>query len=245
MSSANSFRNFIIDSFGSFSISDNDAVRWETANLLIRKLGGTAVNIGAIEMESSTPTWLLSSMSASWLEQYVSEKLFEIDPFIPHLKNTDAPYVLDTENVDAGQPLNEKLLAAGYHFLYGLPFSSDRASERKIVTYCSDISFEELQKDDQLERIRMLAAILVTQISAPGTEGTSGNVFFDVNPLSEREKEALVWLANGNQNVRIAEKMGISEIMVRKHLISARKKLGVITREQALGVAVHRNLIRI
>ena len=106
-------------------------------------------------------------MSPEWLEQYVSEKLYEIDPLIPHLKTSNLPYLLDTEKVVSGQPLNEKLLAAGYHFLYGLPFSGARTDERKIVTYCTDFSLGELQADGTLECIRMLAAILITKFTGP------------------------------------------------------------------------------
>jgi DNA-binding CsgD family transcriptional regulator len=245
MTESISFSNFITDSFGSFLPADSADVRWTTANSLFKGLGGTAVNIGAINVDAQIPTWLLSSMDPKWLKQYIEEKYYEIDPLIPHLKKSNKPYKLNTEKSVRSQPLNSKLLNAGYRFLYGMPFSGEQISERKIVTFCSDISVEQFKSSKQLERIRMLAAIIITQVHPPDSKCNIGSVLFYTNPLSQREKEALMWLASGNQNARIADKMKISEVMVRKHLNSVKKKLGAMTREQALGIAIHQNLVHI
>lgn len=234
----NSFKAFVTNAFNSFSPTDSAAIRWETANRLIREQGGTAVNIGAVGQDSDTPIWMLSSMSKEWLQQYVNDKLYEIDPFIPHLKLSNEPYVLDTTKRVMDQPLNHLLFAAGYSFLYGIPFNGPQAGERQVVTYCSDMTYTELQKGDRLERIRVLAAILISNFSAPNQRDVDAVERFGRKPLSPREKETLSWLAHGLRNDRIAERMDISEVMVRKHLNGARTKLGAATREQALGIAL-------
>ncbi|WP_392665079.1 response regulator transcription factor [Amaricoccus sp. B4] len=69
-------------------------------------------------------------------------------------------------------------------------------------------------------------------------------VFVDRRPrLTARERDVLCLLANGHLNARIAERLGISEPTVRAHMISARRKLGCATREQAVAVAITLGLI--
>lgn len=240
-----SYKNFIIDAFDKFSHSDTAAARWETANQLVQTLDGNALNIGALEVSTNRPLWMLSSMSKAWLQKYTDDKLFEIDPFIPHLMKTDKPIALDTSQTVKDQPLNEMLREAGYRFLYGIPFSGARAGERQIVTYCSGLPYADFKEGVRLNYIRMLAAILVTQFSSNDKRDTKVVEYFGRSQLTPREKETLTWLAHGLRNDRIAEQMGISEVMVRKHILSARKKLGASTREQALSIALHRELINL
>lgn len=60
--------------------------------------------------------------------------------------------------------------------------------------------------------------------------------------LSDREKAALRWLAEGHRVDRIAEKMGVSNRTVEVHLANARKRVGAKTREQALVIAIRSGL---
>jgi DNA-binding CsgD family transcriptional regulator len=56
--------------------------------------------------------------------------------------------------------------------------------------------------------------------------------------LTPREKECLTWLAKGLRAGQIADKLTLAKVTVDLHLASARRKLGAITREQALVLAV-------
>lgn len=240
-----SYKTFISDAFNSFSPTDSAKTRWKTANRLIREVGGNALNIGCLEQATNRPLWMLSSMSKEWLQKYSDEKLFEIDPFIPHLMKTDKPFVLDTTQTLKGQPLNGKLRAAGYNFLYGVPFNGVRSGQRQIVTYCSNRPYAELRKGTHLSYIRMLAAILVTQFSTSDKRDVDTVEVFGRTQLTPREKETLIFLAHGLRNDRISEQMRISEVMVRKHILSTRKKLGANTREQAISLALHHGMIEL
>ena len=61
--------------------------------------------------------------------------------------------------------------------------------------------------------------------------------------LSGREKQMLALLAAGYLNTRIAHELGVAEVTVRKTLLSARRKLGAKTREEALAIAVRAGLL--
>ncbi len=238
-----SFPDFIAHAFAQFGPTDSAAQRWDTANTLARSLGGTALNIGALQLDRDKPSWMLSSMSAAWLAQYVEEGLYKIDPFIPQIKARNTPIELDTRQRKADQPLNTHLLKAGYRFLYGLPFQGADRSERRVVTFCTDLTRDELVAQGALERIRFLAAILVIQVQPPDSTAPLPDQYFIRTPLSKREAEALALLAHGLRNDRIGERLGIAEVTVRKHINAARQKLGALTREQAVAIALKNKLI--
>ncbi len=58
------------------------------------------------------------------------------------------------------------------------------------------------------------------------------------SPLTDREREVLLWLGRGERSDQIAHRLNIKPVTVSLHLKNARKKLGARTREQALGLAI-------
>ncbi len=65
-----------------------------------------------------------------------------------------------------------------------------------------------------------------------------------MQPLSDREKEMLIFLANGVSNKEMAQKMFVSENTVKFHLKNVYSKLGVANRLQAINAARQLGFIR-
>jgi DNA-binding CsgD family transcriptional regulator len=61
--------------------------------------------------------------------------------------------------------------------------------------------------------------------------------------LTEREKECLLWAAEGKTGWEIANIVSISERTVTFHLQNASQKLGVVNRRQAISRALSMGLI--
>jgi DNA-binding CsgD family transcriptional regulator len=61
--------------------------------------------------------------------------------------------------------------------------------------------------------------------------------------LSNREREALQWIAAGKSQQDVGDILGISGRTVEVHLRSAREKLGALTTVQAVGRAIAFGLI--
>ena len=61
--------------------------------------------------------------------------------------------------------------------------------------------------------------------------------------LTDREREVLQRVANGERNKEIAARLGISEPTVKSHLANAYFKLGVDSRASAVAVALERGLL--
>lgn len=116
-------------------------------------------------------------------------------------------------------------------------------TERKIFTYCTDLTSTEVKARGYLVRIRFLAAILATQLLPLDDTISASELYFPNNNLTAREVESLTLLAHGYRNQRIAETLGIAEVTVRKHINAVRIKLGANTREQAIAIALQHRFI--
>jgi LuxR family quorum sensing-dependent transcriptional regulator len=61
--------------------------------------------------------------------------------------------------------------------------------------------------------------------------------------LTEREREVLVWIAQGKSAWEIGEILNISERTVHKHAQTCMRKVGAVNRTQAVAVALRGSLI--
>lgn len=75
---------------------------------------------------------------------------------------------------------------------------------------------------------------LCSVTSIPDTRGS---------PLTKREREVLVWVANGKSYWETGQILGISEGTVRIHLASIRKKLNAANTTNAVAKALHQKTI--
>jgi DNA-binding NarL/FixJ family response regulator len=98
-----------------------------------------------------------------------------------------------------------------------------------------------------LDGARHVAPSLLGEL--PGRVAASGSHPIDLRDtdstcaLSARERDMLVFLAQGRTNREIAEALSISLATVKSHLVRVYAKLGVNSRSEALGAAVERRLL--
>jgi two-component system, NarL family, nitrate/nitrite response regulator NarL len=85
-------------------------------------------------------------------------------------------------------------------------------------------------------------AAVMRQFSSPMESSPLGSRDRDRSPLSQREREIVVLVAQGFKNKEMAEKMFISEQTVKNHLHNIFDKLGVSDRLELALYAIHNNL---
>jgi len=85
-------------------------------------------------------------------------------------------------------------------------------------------------------------AAVMRQFSSPMESVPLGNRDRDRSPLSQREREIVVLVAQGFKNKEMAEKMFISEQTVKNHLHNIFDKLGVSDRLELALYAIHKNI---
>lgn len=69
------------------------------------------------------------------------------------------------------------------------------------------------------------------------------NPYQRVTPITDREKEILLWVRDGLSNQQISEKLGISALTVKNHVQKILRKLGAANRAQAVAKAMTMNAI--
>lgn len=62
-----------------------------------------------------------------------------------------------------------------------------------------------------------------------------------ITPITEREREILLWVRDGLSNQQISEKLGISALTVKNHVQKILRKLGAANRAQAVAKAMTMN----
>jgi len=85
-------------------------------------------------------------------------------------------------------------------------------------------------------------AAVMRQFSSPMDSAPMGSRDRDRSPLSQREREIVVLVAQGFKNKEMAEKMFISEQTVKNHLHNIFDKLGVSDRLELALYAIHKNI---
>ena len=85
-------------------------------------------------------------------------------------------------------------------------------------------------------------AAVMRQFSSPMDSAPLGSRDRDRSPLSQREREIVVLVAQGFKNKEMAEKMFISEQTVKNHLHNIFDKLGVSDRLELALYAIHKGL---
>jgi DNA-binding NarL/FixJ family response regulator len=85
-------------------------------------------------------------------------------------------------------------------------------------------------------------AAVMRQFSSPLDSAPLGSRDRERSPLSQREREIVVLVAQGFKNKEMAEKMFISEQTVKNHLHNIFDKLGVSDRLELALYAIHKNI---
>lgn len=139
--------------------------------------------------------------------------------------------------------LYEDVVLLGFDGAMGIPCPVPGSPSRVRVLMTGAGRGDEAFVHSDAFRSLVLLAPYVALETMP-LERKDPHVFLERRPsLTARERDVLCLLANGLLNARIAERLGIAEPTVRRHMISAREKLGCATREQAVAVAITRGLI--
>lgn len=77
----------------------------------------------------------------------------------------------------------------------------------------------------------------------PGASAALNGVAIRPSPITEREREILVWVRDGLSNQQISEKLGISALTVKNHVQKILRKLGAANRAQAVAKAMSMNAL--
>ncbi len=240
------FYSVVQDQFLDDDVKDS---HWLTAVRLASQIGYPVLTMAAVSKYDDSPLWVRTTMSEAWVQLYLERDYFQHDPLIKHMKQSNDHLVLDCD--EPASPSDKPELTRfrqdarrfGFGRFRGIPFNWPSQSVWRLVTFGLMANSNTSETPEMVAKARILADVFATRITTPRDEISFGVMWPRKAVLTERERELLHYLALGLKNDRIAERCGLAEVTVRKHLLSARQKLGASTREQALAMALYNGLI--
>ncbi len=241
------FYQRIQDRFRQQNENDGD---WLAAVDLAAEIGYRVLTIAAVSKYNGQLLWARTTMGQQWVERYDEKGYVKYDPFVNHMQSSnehilmDCSAPIDPKRSEVSQQLQRDAQKMGFRFFRGIPFNWPTQTVYRIATFGLLEKQTESETPQMIEQACMLAEVLSTRITAPGEMVSCGAIWPPKPMLSDRERELLYFLAVGLKNDRIAERTGLAEVTVRKHLQNARQKLGATTREQALAIALQNGLLR-
>ena len=189
----------------------------------------------------STDVVLFTLIPAEWLARYDAEKYEEIDPIGEWLVHNRLPFawasVLATADLTARQKRLVSDIRAASMFdgitvpIHG-PFgqvngvSFMRDTERGVSAHDMHVG--------RVLAVQFHQAYMALEDSQAGDTGSR---------LTARERDVLLRLVEGLNNIQTAERLGISEHSVKFHVQNVCKKLGVNSRVAAVVKAIRLGLI--
>jgi len=241
----------LIDALDRLHQCPTQEARWACGVGLLRDCGSDWMTAGTASRHAQTALAIRSTTPESLMCDYVAERIYLDDPWMQLCASTSAPDHLevDAETGPTGRP--EKTRMSRLFSDHGIKravlvpcYGGDRPGG--IVLYAKSASAADwLGCPEGLLQARLLIAVLSSQYRPEQDRSASPQLYAVGNALSAREREVLQWLFAGHRTTRIAERMGVEDVTVTKHLQSARRKLGARTREQALAIAIRDGLISV
>ncbi|MCB1547026.1 MAG: autoinducer binding domain-containing protein [Hyphomicrobiaceae bacterium] len=212
------------------------AVVAEHFQKLVQRLGwSNVVCVQFDEMGAPDPgSLLMCTRPEAWVREYVARGYFHVDPICRALARTDVPFTW-AEAVGGRRldPEEEEVMqhAAGYGMDCGFVVPIfDAGGEFGVVSIGGKGKAPCRAERTALTMAATLAHCRLSVLAARARERAIG--------LTERERECLMWIAEGKSDWQIGRILDISAKTVNYHVENVKRKLGVATRVQAVVMAL-------
>lgn len=244
--------NDIIDMLDRFAGCEAPLERFLALGAVMESHGSAWTTLGTAPADFPDQPDIRSTVPDALMADYMREKIYREDPWMRLCAEGRGINLLDVQRALRQRlptPVTRRLCQIfdgyGVSNVALVPLASGRQSGGVVFYAQGRETGAQLISPDGLARMRLIAACFAATWQ-PGEDGGGGAGFYSARRrLAPREAEALCWLAAGMKTAGIADRMGVRDVTVSKHLASARRKLGARTREQALAMAVARGLIDI
>mgnify|MGYP001559702632 FL=1 len=180
------------------------------------------------------------SFPSEWFDLYVMKNFHKIDPIVKeNFLSFALQYWADTYK--KYNPPKDFIMAAEDFDLkkgYSYGIRNYRGTEGSLFSFAGNSI--ECNRRTEIILTHMIPA-LHQALSAIVTHRTKKHIA----ALSQREKEILAWVGYGKRTWDISVILGISERTVKFHIRNIMQKLDVVTRAQAVAVAIEQGLLDI
>ena len=179
-----------------------------------------------------------------WRKHYDAEGYANIDPTVSHCARTAIPIIWKNEIFKGRKEARVRSEAKDCGLVSGASFSVHGGrGESAMLSLATSRESREAQNDivAMMGQAQLLTCYLHEAVQRIVL--SKGPVPLKKINLTDREKECLLWAAEGKTGWEIANIVNISERTVTFHLQNAAQKLGVVNRRQAISRALSMGLI--
>jgi DNA-binding CsgD family transcriptional regulator len=241
----------LIDALDALGHCAADDERWACGARLLQGCGSEWITAGTAARSTGSALAIRSTTSQALMRDYMDQRLYLHDPWMRLCATRTEPDHLDVAAETRAPTRRDKARMSrlfadhGVHRAVLLPcYGGDRSGGIVLYARTPDAA-EAFGRPETLAEARLLVAIFAAQYRPCDDRSPSADRYAAQNALTPRECEVLRWAYTGLRTSRIAERMGLQDVTVTKHLVSVRRKLKARTREQALAIAIRDGLIQV
>lgn len=238
----------IAATFNTFANLAKDTHRCDWERLLkktLRELGFASflISLGPTKPHDKDPlSGVLTTFPKQWLEHYCRDGLIEIDPILKHCHQELVPYLWATER--------RRARGRSRHFWeqreeYGLRNGLSIPLRYELFRGTLSVVFDDDETTDQtdLSNTAISQLFMLVPYLLAGMSHQFQNSRQERQGLTSREMECLYWASVGKTSWEISHILTRSERTIDFHLLNARRKLGSVSRQHAVGTAAAYGLI--
>lgn len=180
---------------------------------------------------------ILGHWPQDWATRYFERQYVRKDPTLAHSLEADGPLDWSELSLRAGEPCHHVMQEArAFGLIEGLTIPQITIDcQRVALSFAGDSLDHSPEARAMLTILAWYGVSRVLQLRA-ATFATSIS-------LSRRERECLLWTAEGRSMADTATILGISVKAVEKYLATARAKLNALTTTQAVAQAMRHGLL--
>lgn len=242
------FANLMIDTADGLASAKTSEDAWNVIVKTGQRIGAKAVNGGAFISASRQIAWARSSMERTWLDEYSEAELYRVDPIINGIQRGAIPRYMS-----AGTPpehlrddpatcqMHDGLARLGYHHFITHHWA-EGPMEKVLVLGC-ERDPSHLFGPGTGRALRAVSAMLSTRFHAP-QDNNAVEVFGGTAiKLTPTEQDVLSLLAHGLSHEQLARRLNLDMEAVQMTLREICRKMGTPSSEQALALAMARELL--
>ena len=189
-----------------------------------------------------SPVFIFFNMTMKWIERYLEMGYHQSDPIRNYYPNNNLPWIWnvkdDWSKIDKNAvEFMRDIESHGYAGGLCIPLFSAQNTRGFINLVTRNPSLEDLYDslDGAAAQVAFILRYVQEEISRISFRDAEN---INLNPLSTRQKEVLLWVGEGLTSKGIGEILGISYRTVESYLEEIQQKLCVSNRQQAVTRAV-------
>lgn len=225
---------------------DTNHCDWERLlRKVLRKLGFASylISLGPARPLDAHPLHgVITTFPKQWLKHYCSDGLIEIDPILKHCRRELIPIFWTAERRRArgrSRHFWEQREQFGLRSGVSIPLRYEQFRGTLSVAFDNSQAAEQTDlSNPAISQLFMLVPYLLAGLRYQLHARTP--VRQDLTP---REMECLYWASAGKTSWEISHILTCSERTIDFHLLNAQRKLGSVSRQQAVGTAAASGLI--